>query len=131
MAYEITLKDSTGEWTSPTPDSRLTVQDIESSTTNDTLDVNVYIDLFGSKKLWTIRWGYMAKDPYNTLRGFYDRQNKTNKFPTVSIPDLGVTDIIVKLTLTDTEIVDSSGLVENVELGLRETIQSTEKYFVS
>jgi hypothetical protein len=131
MAYEITLHDSTTSWTSPSPNTPLTEQIIEASSEVTTLDLNVYIDLLNTKRSWTINWGYMSATDYETLRGFYNRQFTALEFPDVTIPDLGVSSVVVRATLSDKNITDKSGLVENVQLTLRETIQATTGYFIS
>jgi hypothetical protein len=131
MAYEITLHDSTTSWTSPAPNTPLTESIIEASTEVTTLDLNIYVDLLSTKRSWKIVWGYMDPIDYANLKSFYNRQFTALEFPDVTISDLGVTSVIVKATLNDQNITDESGLVENVELTLRETIQATTNYFVS
>lgn len=96
-----------------------------------TLDLNVYVDLFATKRMWTVTWGYMSKSDYAQLRAFYDRQFTNLEFPDVTISDLNVSSVVVKASLSDQSITDESGLVEGVELTLRETIQSTSNYVVS
>lgn len=131
MAYEITLHDSTDTWTSPTPNTPLTESIVESSTTVTTLDLNVYVDLLSTKRTWTIVWGYMSAADYADLRAFYNRQFTNLEFPDVTIPDLGVVSVIVKASLSDKNVTDESGLIENVQLTLRETVQTSPNYFVS
>lgn len=131
MAYEITLEDDSTTWVSPAPNTPLTEQVIEATSEVTTLDLNIYVDLFNTKRVWTIRWGYMDASDYAALRGFYNRQFTALKFPEVTIPDMGVTSVVVRAGLSEQNITDESGLVENVELVLRETIQSTDNYFVS
>ena len=109
----------------------MTEQVIEASSEVTTLDLNVYVDLFDTKRVWTIRWGYMDATDYAAIRGFYNRQFTLLKFPTLTIPDMGVSSVVVRATISDWNITDESGLVENVEIKLRETIQSTPNYFVS
>jgi len=131
MAYEITLHDSTSSWTSPPPNTPLIEQVIEASSEVTTLDLNVYVDLLSTKRSWTVQWGYMSAEDYAILRGFYNRQFSSLEFPDVTITDLGVSSVVVRATLNDQNVTDESGLVENVQLTLRETIQSTTGYFVS
>ena len=128
MAHEITLTDSSSTWTSPTPNTPLTVQTIEAASEVTTLDLNLYVDLFDTKKVWTVRWGSMDAANYQSLRGFYDRQHSTLEFPYLTIPDLNVSGVVTRMTMSDQSITDESGLVENVEIVLRETIQVTEGY---
>lgn len=131
MAYEITLHDDTTTWTSQAPNTPLVQSVIEASTEVTTLDLNLYIDLLSTKRMWTITFGYMTASDYALLRGFYDRQYTALRFPDVTIPDLSVSGVVVRASLTDQNITDQSGLVENVTLTLRETIQATTGYFVS
>lgn len=130
MAYGITLKDTTNTagWISPTPDPPVKETSIEYATTVTTLDLNIYVDLLAKKREWTISWGYMKGEDYTELKAFYDRQFSLLKFPTVSIPDLGVANVVVRATLSEKNVTDQSGLIENVELTLRETVQKTETY---
>lgn len=131
MAYEITLHDSTTSWSSPAPNTPLTEQVVEASTQVTTLDLNVYVDLMSTKRTWIINWGYLSAVDYANLRAFYDRQFTSLEFPDVTITDMGVDSVVVRATLNDRSITDESGLVENVQLTLRETIQNTTSYFVS
>lgn len=131
MAYAITLHDGIDTWTSPSPNTPLSESIIESSAEVTTLDLNVYVDLMNTKRLWRITWGYMEATDYARLRDFYDRQFTALQFPDVTIPDLGVTSVVVRATISDKNITDESGLIENVELTLRETVQTTTNYFVS
>lgn len=131
MAYEITLHDSSDTWTSPSPNTPLTEQIIESTSEVTTLDLNVYVDLLNTKRAWVIKWGYMTAADYANLRAFYNRQFTSLEFPDVTIPDMDVSSVVVRATINDQDISDESGLVENVELTLRETVQTSTYYFVS
>ena len=122
MAYEITLKNSYTTWNSPTPDPPIVQRYIDSAIEVTTLDLNVYTDLLSRKRSWTIQWGYMDKTSYSNLRFIIESQFTNLELPTLSIPDFRVQDVVVKATLNDHSVVDRSGLVENVELTLRETI---------
>ena len=128
MAYEITLKNSSTEWTSPTPDPPVSQQYVDSAVEVTTLDLNVYTDLLNRKRSWTIQWGYMSNIEYTRLRDMVEDQYTSLKLPTLSIPDFSVSNVVVKATLSDHNVTDQSGLVENVELTLRETIQSSTNY---
>lgn len=131
MAYEITLKNSYTTWNSPTPDPPIVQRYIDSAIEVTTLDLNVYTDLLSRKRSWTIQWGYMDKTSYSNLRFIIESQFTNLELPTLSIPDFRVQNVVVKATLNDHSVVDRSGLVENVELTLRETIQASKNYIVS
>jgi len=131
MAYEITLKNSYTTWNSPTPDPPIVQRYIDSAIEVTTLDLNVYTDLLSRKRSWTIQWGYMDKTSYSNLRFIIESQFANLELPTLSIPDFRVQNVVVKATLNDHSVVDRSGLVENVELTLRETVQASKNYIVS
>jgi hypothetical protein len=131
MAYEITLKNSYTTWNSPTPDPPIVQRYIDSAIEVTTLDLNVYTDLLSRKRSWTIQWGYMDKTSYSNLRFIIESQFTNLELPILSIPDFRVQNVVVKATLNDHSVVDRSGLVENVELTLRETIQASKNYMVS
>ena len=131
MAYEITLIDDSETWTSPPPHTPLNVQTIESAIDVTTLDLNIYTDLIATKRMWTVNWGTMTAADFAQLKSFYDRQFTLYKFPTLTIPDLGVTDIMVRMTISDQSITNVDGLVDGVTITLRETIQTSTYYFVS
>lgn len=131
MAYEIQLTDDATSWTSPAPQAPLTVDTIENATDVETLDSNIYTDLIATKKMWTVNWGTMTAADFAGLKAFYDRQFTLYKFPTLSIPDLAVSSIVVRMTISSQDIVGDTGLVDGVKITLRETIQTSTYYFVS
>lgn len=131
MAYEITLTDDASTWTSPAPKPPLAVDTIESAIDVTTLDLNVYTDLIGTKKMWTVNWGGMTPSEYASLKAFYDRQFTLYKYPVLSIPDLAVDDVVVRMTITSQDIVDDTGMVDGVTVTLRETAQTSTYYMVS
>lgn len=131
MAYEITLTDDSASWVSPSPKPPLVVDTIESAIDVTTLDLNVYTDLIGTKKMWTVNWGGLSPSEYAALKAFYDRQFTLYKYPTLTIPDLGVSDAVVRMTITSQDIVDDSGVVDGVTITLRETIQTSTSYLVT
>ena len=128
MAYEITLKNKSSQWVSPTPDPPIAQEYIENSVEVTTLDLNVYVDLLSRKRSWTVKWGYMDRENYSRLRRIVEEQFSTLTLPTLNIPDFGVENVVVRAKLNDQSITDQSGLVENVELSLRETVQSSSNY---
>lgn len=128
MSYIVTLTDDTATWSSPTPDTPLTVETIEHSAEVTTLDLNVYVDMISTKKVWTVQWGYMDPGTYQHLKGFYDRQFTSGRFPTITIEDLNVNGVVAKMTISNQNITDQSGLVENIEVTFRETKQMGDVY---
>lgn len=131
MAYEITLHDDSTSWTSPPPQTPLNIQTVESAIDVTTLDLNIYTDLIATKRMWTVNWGTMTAADFASLKGFYDRQFTLYKFPLLSITDLSLSSIVVRMTINDQSIVSAGGLVDGVTITLRETTQTSTYYFVS
>jgi hypothetical protein len=67
----------------------------------------------------------MSEADFNKLKGFYDRQFTLWQYPLVSIPDLGVSNIVVRMSLSPRQVIDNCGTVQNVQITLRETVQQT------
>lgn len=124
-AYEIVINDIVDTMTILYPSPPLSESVIEGATDVTTLDLNLYTDFFATKRLWEDTIAYMSEDDFNQLKGFYDRQWTLWQYPTISIPDLGVTDIVVRMNLTPRRIIDKCGTVENVGISFRETVQMT------
>lgn len=131
MAYEIQLTDDIGTWTSPPPQTPLVVETIESAIDVATLDLNVYTDLIATKRMWKVNWGTMSAADFSELKAVYDRQFSLYKFPTLSIDDLSLSSVVVRMTISDQDIVSEDGLVDGVTVTLRETIQTSTFYMVS
>jgi hypothetical protein len=131
VAYEIKLTDDTTNWTSPAPRAPLSVETIESAIDVVTLDLNMYTDLIATKRMWTINWGTMTAANFVSLKGFYDRQFTLYKFPLLSITDLSLTNVVVRMTISSQDIASDTGIVDGVTITLRETTQTSTYYFVS
>ncbi len=130
-AYEITLTDDSATWTSPPPQTPLSVQTLESAIDVVTLDLNMYTDLIATKRNWTVSWGTLTAIEFADLKAFYDRQFTLYKFPLLTIPDLSLSNIVVRMSINDQSITSADGLVDGVTVNLRETVQTSTYYFVS
>lgn len=126
MNYAITISDTVDEMTIDMPSVPLTEDTIEGVADVVTLDLNLYTDFFATKRSWANTLQYMDESDFNQLKGFYDRQWTLWQYPTISIPDLGVNDVVVRMSLTPRNIIDNCGTVQNVTMGFRETIQMTQ-----
>lgn len=125
MNYQITISDSVDTMTITSPRPPLIEADIEGTADVVTLDLNVYTDFFAKKRLWENTLQYMSEEDFNQLKGFYDRQFTLWEYPLLSIPDLEVTDVVVRMMLSPRRVIDNCGRVENVEMSFRETVQQT------
>lgn len=126
MAYEITISDTVDEMTLRFPSPPLRETTIEGVSDVTTLDLNIYTDFFATKRLWTDTLPYMTEDDFNQLKAFYDRQWTLWQYPTVSIPDLEVNDVVVRFGLSPRDVINNCGDVENVQISFRETVQMTQ-----
>lgn len=124
--YQIVITDETTSATLPVLNVPLTQQIIEGAKDVETLDLNLYTDFVGTKRLWAHTWKYMTEAQFNTLKGFYDRQFTLLEFPTITISELDVTDIVVRMNLSPQNIIDHCGTVEDVDVSFRETVQMSE-----
>lgn len=126
MAYEVTISDTVDEMTIKYPSPPLVEDTIEAVVENETLDFNVYLDVLADdKRVWQLKQDIMTEADYDRLKGFYDRQRTLWLFPTISIPDLNVQDVVVRMTLSGKQIKDNCGRVEGVRASFRETIQES------
>lgn len=102
----------------------ITISSETGKSTNTTLNGNVYTDFTYNKKGWKFKIDYMTSDEYVVLKGFYDRQFTLSKYPTATIVlPSGTTTAVVALELNNQEIITNCGIVEDVEITLRETVQ--------
>ena len=126
--YEITISDTVDEMTIEVPSAPLTEVTIEGATDVTTLDLNIYTDFFATKRSWANTLEYMTETDFNQLKGFYDRQWSLWQYPTISIPDLGVNDVVVRMGITPRNIIDQCGTVNDVTISFRETIQMSQDW---
>ena len=123
--YDLTITDDTGTETFANPEVPLTRETIEGATDIETLDVNVYTDFFALKGRIERTWAYMSAAEYALLKGFYERQFTTGKYPLITIEGLGIEDLPARMTLSPTEIIDNCGYVQNVTATFRESAQNS------
>lgn len=123
MAYEIELTDSFGSDTLTATEVPLTVTSIEGAVDVQTLSFNIYTDFIAQKRVWSHTWSYMTEAEFNTLKGYYDRQFTAFEYPLLTITDLNVEDVPVRMTLSPQNIIDDCGTVQGVTVGWRESAQ--------
>lgn len=125
MAYAIKITDSTATWTMPELEVPLTMDNARKSTDVEVLSNDIYTDVFPYKRTGSHQWAYMSKADYDTLFGFYYRQQQvTYKYPKITITELGITDMIAKIDVGAQNIIDNCGEVQGVTLSFRESKQN-------
>lgn len=123
--YEIQITDSTGTVTLPELEVPLTFGDARKSTDVEVLSNDIYTDVFPYKRTGSHVWAYMSKDDYDTLFGYYYRQQFVNyTYPSITITELGIVDMIAKIDVGAQQIIDHCGEVQGVSFSFRESKQN-------
>ena len=125
MNYAITIEDTVDEMTIDLPSPPMRDQDLDFEALVTVMSGDVYLDHFASKKQVTARIQHMSDTDFDRLRDFARRQRTLWQFPIVSIPDLGINNMVVMFSLTPKDVIDKCGTVEDVEMIFRETVQMT------
>lgn len=125
MSLTLTIKDSTASktYTEAELGAPLTISDVEGKSQNTTLDGNIYVDYAYNKKSLAVDIFNLTPSDYATIRGFYDRQFSSAAFPTISIPELGISEMIVFFEISDRDIVNQCLTTDKLTLKFRETVQ--------
>lgn len=126
MAYEITISDTVDEMTIEFPAPPLIEDDQHFESKVTVLNGDVYTDYFATKRVWQNTLSNMSETDFNRLKAFSDRQRSLWQYPTISIPDLSVSDVVVDFSLTPRRIINNCGDVENVGMTFRETSQMSQ-----
>lgn len=101
----------------------LTITDVEGKSSITTLNGNVYVDYVYNKKEFTVSIFNLSASDYAEIRGFYDRQFTLHEFPTITIPELGISDMVVYFQIGDREINSQCIKTNKLTLKFRETAQ--------
>lgn len=98
---------------------------VENATDIVTLDGGVYTDFISQSREWTFNYASLDYADYNTLRAKYDAQFTAYEYPELTIPFYSVTDQPVRMYISEKNIQDNCGNVENVQVRFREANQLT------
>lgn len=120
---EIQITDSTGTHTLPALEVPFTELPLESAVDVVTLDFNIYTDFVSRKRQWSQAWAYLTQSQYEFIMGFYNRQFTDFRYPTISIPDLGISNVAVRMSTNQRDIIDNCGTVSGFAVTFRETVQ--------
>lgn len=103
--------------------SPFTIADVEGKSQNTTLDGNIYVDFVYNKKQFSVDIFNLTPSDYAKIRGFYDAQFTTGQFPTISIPELNIENMVVFFEISSRNIVNQCLLTNKLTLKFRETVQ--------
>lgn len=123
MRITLTIKDDTAEETFDLLPSPFTRKKEIGKAEVTTASGDVYTDYVYRKFSFEYEWGYLTAEEYAVLEGFFDRQFSSHKYPRITIPALEVADMPVRMELSEQNIVNDCGVVENVSVAFRETRQ--------
>lgn len=126
MAITLTITDSTDTATFNNLDAPIIAQPVLAENNIVTLDNNLSTYFTGSKRQFTFTFGFLEKDAYAILKGFYDRQYENLKYPQITITgdeNINVNNLTAKMTLNAQRVINNCGWVEQVEMTFRESKQ--------
>lgn len=122
----MTLQDDTTTLVLPLPEIPLTETPIEKSTDVENLLGDIKTYFVSQKRQWSHSWKYLTKTQYDSIVGFYNRQQTLFKYPILTISDGSATNVTVRMTISQKNTVDNCGGVEGFQVGFRETAQLPE-----
>lgn len=118
-----TLTTDSGTTTLPMIEIPLTEEYVENASEVQTLDYNVYTDFINRKRIWTFTWTFLDQAKYDEIFAAYNSQYTTFKYPRLSVPYYGITNVPVRMTVNAKSVVNVTGGVEGMQITLRETAQ--------
>lgn len=92
----------------------------------ETIDGNISTYYGSTKRQYQFKIAWLDATTYAQIIGFRDRQYTNLKYPRISITgatNINVSDMVAKITVSEQEVVDKCGTVENVVLTFRESKQ--------
>lgn len=123
--YEITITDDTMSYTMPPLEVSFNDDPVSMSTNVTTLSNDIYTDKFPTKRIYSDTYSTLERDEYETIFGFWYRQEEvTFKYPRITIPALGVVDLVCKMSLSGRKIIDLCGTVGDVSFSFRASKQN-------
>lgn len=126
MAITLTITDTQDSATFTLLSAPLISSPVIAESDVVTIDNNISTYYTGTKRRFTVDFGFMDAAAYAILLGFRDRQYTNYKYPTITFSgatNLPSTAITAKMVLNDQRIINNCGLVENVSAEFRESKQ--------
>lgn len=120
----ITFTDDTTSLTLPLVSPPLVIGKDNNIVTNRTINNNLLMWASPTKKTVQVNIPVASPSEWESIVGFYDRMLSLRKFPLVSMPDFGISNMPVQFNISDRNLVDINRDVfytTNIQLTLRET----------
>lgn len=124
---QLTIQDSTDQMAfDATLITPITLSPIINEADVETIDGNISTYYGSTKRQYDVQVMAMDQESYASLKGFVTRQYQNLRYPQISITGattLDVTNMTAKMTLSNTEVINSCGVVNNIRLTFRESKQ--------
>ena len=121
--HQLNLADQANSYTWNILEVPLTESPVEGTSDIVTIDGNIATYFQFKKRQWSHRWTWMSKAEYEILKAFYDRQFTLNQYPQLTISELNIVDMPVRMTINPKNIIDNCGNVRDVQITFREANQ--------
>lgn len=123
----LTIQDSTDSMTfGASLITPIELDPIINETDVETIDGNISTYYGSTKRRYNISLFPMDEESYADLRAFVTRQYQNLKYPTITVEgttNLNIENMTAKMSLSSTEVINSCGLVDNINLTFRESKQ--------
>lgn len=123
MSYHLTISDNQQSYTFDVLNVPITDRATEGANDNVVLNGNVFTDFLYLKRTYVQTFAWMDEEEYAILRGFYERQFSEARYPYMTMSELGVSELPIRLTIDDGGIINNCGTRQNVRITMRETEQ--------
>lgn len=124
---KLTIQDSTDSMTfGASLITPIQLSPIINETDVETIDGNISTYYGSTKRQYKISLLPMDTESYASLRAFVMRQYQALKYPRITVEgdqNLNINNMTAKMTLSDIDVVNSCGLVNNIKLTFRESKQ--------
>lgn len=124
---QVTIQDATDAMTfEATLITPITLSPIINETDVETIDGNISTYYGSTKRQYEIQLMVMDQESYASLKAFITRQYQNLRYPQITVTGattLNVTNMTAKMSLSDTEVINSCGLVDGIRLTFRESKQ--------
>lgn len=124
---QLTLQDSQDSMTfGATLITPITLNPIINETDVETLDGNISTYYSSTKRQYSFRLFPMDAASYTSLKAFIQRQYSDLRYPSITVEgdqNLNVENMTAKMTLSEQQVINQCGLVDNITVTFRESRQ--------